>query len=227
MFRGGCPRGSRGPRRHWVRIDEDLPPRGWLWLTRSRKPQLAIEFAHRIAQEAADIWVFWVHAGTRARVEEGFKTIADAVKLAGRSQPKANIPQLVYGWLSNEGNGRWVVVLDGADDRDVFYGASSDREGQPLANYLPQSRNGSIVVTTRDKDLAFRLTGSHRNIIEVGPMTQADALTLLRNKSGSFSEADTAAALVDALDRVPLAISQAAAYIQGRAPRSSVEGYLA
>ncbi|KAK3940980.1 hypothetical protein QBC46DRAFT_458585 [Diplogelasinospora grovesii] len=154
------------------------------------KSQLAIEFAHRIAAGPADTWVFWVHAGTQARVEEGFTAIAHAVKLAGRNQPKANIPQLVYGWLSNEGNGRWMIILDSADDRDVFYGASSDRERQPLVKYLPQSRNGSIMVTTRDKDLAFRLTGNHRNIIEVGPI-------------------------------------QAAAYIQARAPRSSVEGYLA
>ncbi|KAK3938526.1 P-loop containing nucleoside triphosphate hydrolase protein [Diplogelasinospora grovesii] len=191
------------------------------------KSQLAIEFAHRIAAGPADTWVFWVHAGTQARVEEGFTAIAHAVKLAGRNQPKANIPQLVYGWLSNEGNGRWMIILDSADDRDVFYGVSSDREGQPLAKYLPQSRNGSIIVTTRDKDLAFRLTGNHRNIIEVGPMSQADALTLLQKKLRQLSETDAAANLVQALDYIPLAISQAAAYIQARAPRSSVEEYLA
>src|SRR5436190_24353983 len=42
-------------------------------LTGSRTSQLAIEFAHQIAQEAADTWVFWVHAGTQVRVEEGFR----------------------------------------------------------------------------------------------------------------------------------------------------------
>ncbi|KAB5569902.1 hypothetical protein GE09DRAFT_1283104 [Coniochaeta sp. 2T2.1] len=57
-------------------------------------------------------WVFWVHAGTQARVEEGFRAIADAVKLPGRNQPKADIPQLVYNWLSNERNGRWVTILE-------------------------------------------------------------------------------------------------------------------
>ena len=53
-----------------------------------------------------------------------------------------------------------VMVLDSADDRDVFYGTTSNgiRNGQPFAKSLPQSRNGSIIVTTRDKDLAFRLT---------------------------------------------------------------------
>ncbi|KAK4183100.1 kinesin light chain, partial [Podospora australis] len=197
------------------------------------KSQLVIEFAHRIA--AGQSWVFWVHAGTQARVEEGFRMIADAVKLRGRNQPKADIPQLVYSWLSNERSGRWVMILDSADDRDVFYNANSAHgptsddtfDRRPLATYLPQSRNGSIIITTRDKDLAFRLIGRRQNMIEVGPMVQTEALTLLEKKLGSLPDMDVAAALVEALDFVPLAISQAAAYIQARAPRSSPEKYLA
>ena len=172
--------------------------------------------------------MFWVHAGTQARVEEGFRTIADTVKLPGRNQPKADILQLVYGWLSNERNDRWILILDSADDRDVFYSPTSSdaRNGRPFATYLPQSPNGSIVITTRNKDLAFRLTGRRQNIIEVGPMTQTDALTLLEKKLGSLPDIDVAADLVRVLDLVPLAISQAAAYIQARAPRSSPEKYL-
>ncbi|KAK5652950.1 hypothetical protein OQA88_9429 [Cercophora sp. LCS_1] len=193
------------------------------------KSQLAIEFAHRVAERQPGRWIVWVHAGTQARIEEGFRTIADAVKLPGRNQPKADIPQLVYSWLSNERNGRWVMILDSADDRDVFDSTTSSdiRDGRPMATYLPQSRNGSIIVTTRNKDLAFRLTGRPQNMIEVGPMTQTDALLLLQKKLGSLSDPDVAADLVQALDLVPLAISQAAAYIQARAPRSSPEKYLA
>jgi tetratricopeptide (TPR) repeat protein len=194
------------------------------------KSQLAIEYAHRIAVGQPHTWVFWVHAGTQARVEEGFRAIADAVKLPGRNQPKANIPQLVYDWLANGRNGRWMMILDSADDCGVFYGPTSGdaRAERPFATYLPQSQNGSILITTRDKDLAFRLTGRRENMMEVGPMAQADALTLLEKKLGSLPAAtDVAADLVQALDLVPLAISQAAAYIQARAPRSSPEKYLA
>ncbi|KAK4207944.1 kinesin light chain 3 [Rhypophila decipiens] len=191
------------------------------------KSQLAIEYAYRLA-ERPDIWVFWVHAGTQARVEEGFRAIADAVKLPGRNQPKADIPQLVYDWLSNERIGRWLIVLDSADDRDVFYGPTGDDagNGRPFATYLPQSRNGSILITSRNNDMAFRLTGRRQTIIEVGPMVQTDALTLLERKLGSLSDPDVAADLIQALDLVPLAISQAAAYIQARVPRSSPRKYL-
>ncbi|KAK0652399.1 P-loop containing nucleoside triphosphate hydrolase protein [Cercophora newfieldiana] len=193
------------------------------------KSQLAIEFAHRIAAAQPDTWVFWVHAGTQARVEEGFRAIADAVKLPGRNQPKAGIPQLVHSWLSNERNGGWIMILDSADDRDTFFSPIGDdaRNKRPFAMYLPQSRNGSILITTRDKDLASRLTGRRQNTIDVGPMTQTDALTLLEKKLGLLPDPDIATDLVQALDLVPLAIGQAAAYIQARAPRSSLEKYLA
>ncbi|KAK3360388.1 hypothetical protein B0T25DRAFT_129221 [Lasiosphaeria hispida] len=199
------------------------------------KSQLVIEFAHRIAAGQPDTWVFWVHAGTQARVEEGFRTIADAIKLPGRNQPKVDIPQLVYSWLSNERNGRWIMILDSADDGDVFCNANSapgptsgdTRDRRSLATYLPQSRNGSIIVTTRNNGLAVRLTGRRQNMIEVGPMAQVDALTLLERKLGSLPDTTVATDLVQALDLVPLAISQAAAYIQARAPRSSPEKYLA
>ncbi|KAK3304829.1 uncharacterized protein B0T15DRAFT_253842 [Chaetomium strumarium] len=64
-------------------------------------------------------------------------------------------------------------------------------------------------------------------MIEIGPMAQPDALALLENKLGPLSDTDVATDLVQALDLVPLAISQAATYIQARAPRSSPEKYLA
>lgn len=62
-------------------------------------------------------------------------------------------------------------------------------------------------------------------------MDETRALTLLRNQlKGSFgginSEQDDAIALIEALDYMPLAISQAAAYISQRAPRTSVSAYL-
>ena len=190
------------------------------------KSQLAIEFAHRIDERATRGWLFWIHAGTRARVDEGFQAIADAVKLPEQGQPKADIPQLVYSWLLHEQNGRWIMIIDSADDLDVFYGASVRSDGKNLASFLPQSQNGSILVTTRNKDLARRLTGND-GVIEVGAMAEAEALSLLQKKIGPTTDSGAATELVRTLEYVPLAIHQAAAYIQSRAPRSSVEKYLA
>ncbi|TRX93480.1 hypothetical protein FHL15_005755 [Xylaria flabelliformis] len=200
------------------------------------KSQLAIEYAYRVQdsfrREKKELWVFWIHAGTRAGVEQGFKAIADAVKIRGRNQPGADILQLVYQWLCNEHNGQWMMILDSADDIDVFYDVSQNRkqstttgeETRALWTYLPQ--NSNIIITTRNKDLAFRLTGHHSCVIDVGPMDRADALALLKTKSGSQFDEAIGIELVEALEHMPLAIGQAAAYIQHRAPRASVEKYL-
>ncbi|KAK5629322.1 hypothetical protein RRF57_005037 [Xylaria bambusicola] len=126
------------------------------------------------------------------------------------------------------------MVLDSADDPDVFYNtndkgkqtAITNGEKRPLWTYLPQSSNGSILVTTRSRELALKLTGGHKYMIEVGPMDKDHALELLAAKSGSQYDNEDGLKLVEALECMPLAISQAAAYIQERAPRVSVKTYL-
>ncbi|OIW27995.1 TPR-like protein [Coniochaeta ligniaria NRRL 30616] len=221
---------SRGDVLEQIALGCSEPPRrvALVGLGGVGKSQLAIEYAYRVSEADANTWVFWVHAETRMRVEEGFRMIADIVKLPGRNQQK-DILQLVYTWLSNERNGKWVMFLDSADDSDVFYSSVDDSGGRPLASHLPQSRNGSIVITTRDGNLASRLTGDERRLIKIGSMTEADALTLLERRLGGLSDTEKSMGvdLLRALDLVPLAISQAAAYIQKRRPRSSLEKYLA
>ncbi|EXM13903.1 hypothetical protein FOTG_17656 [Fusarium oxysporum f. sp. vasinfectum 25433] len=192
------------------------------------KSQLAIEFAYRFAAHSAEKWVFWVHASTQARVIEGFKSIADKVRLMGRNRPDADVLQLVFDWLCDGRNGKWLLVLDSVDDSDVLVhstGGDSDN-GRKLVKYLPQSPNGSILITTRNKYLALRLTGTHQAIHEIGPMTKEEALMLLKKRLGTLSDANAAADLVRSLDLIPLTISQAAAYIQMRAPRTSLVRYL-
>lgn len=171
--------------------------------------------------------MFWIHATTTTRIVEGFKTIADNVKLRGRDQPKADILHLVYNWLSIEQHGKWLMILDSADDENVMFGANQhSSDGRPLADFLPQSRNGSIIITTRDRSLAFRLTDDYSAIFDIGPMKKEEALMLFKNKASLLSDINDAADLVQMLDLIPLAISQAAAYIQNRAPRSSIKQYI-
>lgn len=90
-------------------------------LTKQRKPQLAIQHAHSVRDAAPHTFVFWVHAGTKARFEEAYRGIADRLELPGRDRPEANVSQLVCNWLQNEANGKWLIILDNADDLDVFY----------------------------------------------------------------------------------------------------------
>lgn len=63
-------------------------------------------------------------------------------------------------------------------------------------------------------------------MIEIGLMTQIDALLLFEKTLGSLSDQDSEEELAQALDRVPLAISKAGAYIQAEWPGISVPKYL-
>lgn len=57
-------------------------------------------------------------------------------------------------------------------------------------------------------------------------MDKGNALALLARKVGSQPEIDHGADLLEALEYMPLATSQAGAYIQQRAPRTSISKYL-
>jgi tetratricopeptide (TPR) repeat protein len=201
-----------------------------------RKSQLAIEYAYRVRAESPQTWVFWVHASTRARFDEGYQMIADALKLRGRDDPQTNILQLVAGWLRDEANGRWFMILDNADDAALWVDQSHSRSvtaagdlaamAGALSDFVPQAHHGSILITSRTEDVAVRLAGNYKDIVAVKAMDEGQALTLLRRKlTSSFDEKD-GAELVRALDYMPLAITQATRYINRLAPRSSVSKYL-
>ena len=114
------------------------------------------------------------------------------------------------------------MVLDNADDKEVLFGAnaqtpSRQSRGQELAaliDYIPQSSIGSTLVTTRDRRVGERLMNQEKPVAVV-PFEVADAKQLLRNKLPKNDEWDEVASmeLLESLNFLPLAITQAAAYI--------------
>ena len=200
-----------------------------------RKSQLAIQFAHEVRQVSPDTFVFWVHAGTKDRFREAYRNIAHRLQLPGHDDPKTDTLRLVYNWLCEEDNGQWLMVLDNADDIGVFYprpgtgtsqGAGVEAP-QPLASFMPQTENGRILVTSRSRDAAARLTGGTQNILSIQAMNDSQAQQLLRKKLGDKYEEGAAVDLLRALEHLPLAITQAAAYILLRWPEESPSTYLA
>jgi hypothetical protein len=158
--------------------------------------------------------------------------IADRLELPERNDPKVGVLRLVSNWLCNETNGRWMMIVDNADDIEVFYPTRACKRDEslatasaPLAAYLPQSRNESILITSRSKDAAARLAGGYKNIKEVRAMDESQALDLFQNKLQSASNEEGAAGLLRTLDYIPLAITQAAAFINRRG-RMTASGYL-
>jgi tetratricopeptide (TPR) repeat protein len=201
-------------------------------LTDCSKSQLAIQYAHSIRDVSPHMFVFWVHASTRARFEEAYRDIAHQLQLPGRSDPKVNVLRLVSDWLRVEINGRWLMVVDNVDNVETFFPSRKRRPSEAdassqtsLATYLPQSRNGAVLITSRSKDAAAKLAGGYNKIKEVFAMDENEGLQLLRNKLRDPPNEDGAVELLHALDHIPLAITQAAAYINQRA-RMTVARYL-
>lgn len=117
------------------------------------------------------MWVFLVHASSVARFEEGYRKIAETTQIPGWENPEADILRLVHTWLSDEANGRWFMIVDNADDAHIFSHPADECQidsnatapsAKALSEFLPQSQNGSILVTSRSRDVAFRITGDNR-----------------------------------------------------------------
>lgn len=64
--------------------------------------------------------MFWVHASNSARLKQGYRDIAEQVKLPGREDPSADVFRLVDRWLRDEKNGKSALVLDNADEVTVL-----------------------------------------------------------------------------------------------------------
>ncbi|KAH8645358.1 hypothetical protein BX600DRAFT_444524 [Xylariales sp. PMI_506] len=167
--------------------------------------------------------------------KQSFRTIASRVDLPGRQDKDANIFQLVHDWLDNTRR-KWLLVLDNVDDATFLFerdekqlgqmiGGIGRNEQEPLVSYLPRCSNGSILITTRSTDAAQKLV-EEDDIIVVKTMTQNEAVTLIENKLGTQDNRGEVCELVTALECMPLAIVQAAAYISKRAPRCSIRQYL-
>ncbi|KAL5371148.1 hypothetical protein DPSP01_014460 [Paraphaeosphaeria sporulosa] len=188
------------------------------------KSQLAVELCYRTADRSPETWIFWVHAGSVARLEQSYRDIADQVGIAGRTDAQADVFELVRNWL-REKNGKWLLVLDNADDDAIFASLPCTRDQQHLSRYLPPSKHGMVIVTSRSAHATSRLV-EDRDTFHLGPMHDSSAQALLLKKLGDKIDAHGIHELAAALEYMPLALVQAAAYIQKRAPHYSVQRYL-
>ena len=186
------------------------------------KSQIAIEYCYRYKDETPDAHVFWVYGGTIARFYQGYKRIAHHLNLPGWDDPEESILDLVSSWLSSTQDD-YLLVIDNADNIEHWWpgkyksGASLDDPSKDLSKYLPDRMgNSKVLITTRDNRVAGRLARKGKPIV-LQPMSEQEATSLFLSKLGddssNINEAEVHA-LLDELDHLPLAVSQAAAFIQ-------------
>lgn len=179
------------------------------------KTQIALELAYRRREDTPDLSIFWVPATQPAAFEQAYQRIGECLQISGITEDSADAKQLVKESLSKDSIGPWFLIIDNADDSKMLF----ERDGEDsttlaLIDYLPFSQKGSIVFTTRNRKLAVKLAGS--NVIQVGLMEPDDAKEVLRGcllDKDLLLDMESTTRLLDLLGYLPLAIVQAAAYM--------------
>ena len=168
------------------------------------KTQLAADYARTaFASGRLDVLV-WVTASSRQAVVDGYTRAA--VELLG-VEPDEGSAERFLAWLQPSAARaacRWLVVLDDlADPADL------------RALWPPQCASGRTLVTTRRRDAA--LTGPGRRRVDVGVFTPAEAAAALHQVLAEHGHPAQPRGQVEALAAelgfLPLALSQATAYI--------------
>ena len=176
-------------------------------------------------QRSPDTWIFWVFASNAARVEAAYKDIAAAVRLPGRNENAAKVTMEVARWLADEGRSRWVMIVDNLDDVETLHATvGSPDADQSVASLVPQSDNGAVLITSRSVDAVREMIDREDDVLHVGQMSEHEAEALLLKKLRKPPDADQAGLLAK-LEHFPLAITQAAAFIN-RQPGMTVSKYL-
>ncbi|KAK7177848.1 NB-ARC and TPR domain protein [Paraphaeosphaeria sporulosa] len=181
------------------------------------KTQLAIEYIIRYEEKHTAI--FWLNANDEDSLRLSFRDIAQQILTHHPSTGvlcnvdlEGNLDgavSAVKAWLNLHDNTRWLMIYDNYDNpRTADY---TDRSTVDLRRYLPESDQGSVIITTRSANVA---QGRRLHVQKLTGLE--DGLKILSNMSRrvDLNDDPEARALVAKLDGLPLALSTAGAYLE-------------
>lgn len=178
------------------------------------KTQTAVEYAYRYAQdESVYKWVFWIKADTDLNLVTDMAAIARSVTIASEDQKLDELVAIAKNWLETHDD--WLLIFDNADHPDL------------VKPYRPKNPRGRSLLTSRAQ--SFGGLGI-RSPLVLETLSEVEASAFLWYRTGkeqpteSNGETAAAIALVRELGCLPLALEQAAAYIQQK--QTSFAAYL-
>ncbi len=200
-----------------------------------RKSQIVIEYAYRFRQSQPQSHVFWIYAANSAQFMQACQDVARKLKLPRCEEPDVDPCKLVSEWLDEDHDNGWLMIIDNADNADLFFrpldpNASSDSASQlqgQLIDYIPKNLDSkrSLIITTRSRHVGDNLSNGE-SCIEVPPFSpeKAEQLLRLNVKNTRDCPEQVISKLLDILGYIPLAITQASAFINRN--RWTIQGYL-
>ncbi|MDX3536846.1 NB-ARC domain-containing protein [Streptomyces sp. MB09-01] len=169
------------------------------------KTQLAADHARHAWENGKVDLLVWVTAASRQAVVDAYAQAAADILHADPSDPE-RAARAFLAWLepkSTQQAPRWLIVLDDVADPGDLRGL-----------WPPAHALGRTLITTRRRDAALT---AHGRPVPVGLFTPAEAIAYLQQAlaahGGRGSTTEALADLAEDLGHLPLALSQAAAYL--------------
>jgi hypothetical protein len=163
------------------------------------KTQAAAELARSLWKSHEIDELIWVRAGSRDEVVRAYANAWAEID----GQPEDDDEQAanrLLTWLEITPR-RWLVVLDDLND-----------PADMRTLWPPSTPSGRAVVTTNRRDASLAADG--RDVVAFAPFSDDEALRYVHEKLADRPDlTDGAETLVATLDRLPLALSQAIAYL--------------
>jgi tetratricopeptide (TPR) repeat protein len=164
-----------------------------------------------------------VPAVSRESFEQAYRQIGLLLCIPGVTDPKADVKQLVKAKLSDEVFGQWLMFVDNADDENILFDPLNEANSTDrLIDYLPNSRKGSIIFTTRSRKAAVNLAGS--DIVQLSELDEAESKKMLEQRlpqKDLRGDDKIVHEFLELLTYLPLAIVQAVAFVIGNNVRLS------
>ncbi|GAB1194772.1 hypothetical protein APSETT444_004022 [Aspergillus pseudonomiae] len=174
------------------------------------KTQVALELAYRMQGREDECSIFWIPCTSYGAVEQACMAIAQTIGI--QAVNPAEVKEHLKAHFSQR-NGKWLLIFDNADDMDMWMKGS--KTSSALKDFLPCNNNGHTIFTTRNRKVAVRISSSHEiHVPELNEETGVDFLgKLLMQKNLLRDDSYAVSALLQQLTFLPLAVTQAAAYI--------------
>jgi len=180
------------------------------------KTQLSIAYEKRHKDNYSAI--FWLNIKDEGSLKQSFAKLAKQISreypsaiLVSNLETNQNLDEVVESvkaWLSLPSNTRWLMIYDNYDTPKLS--GRTDPTAVDIKKFLPESYQGSIIITTRSSEVRIGHLIQIRKLSDI--RDSLEILSTVSRRQGLKTDPD-AVKLAEELDGLPLALATAGAYL--------------